>query len=219
MTASADTRRPPGALMAAEIAEQPQTLQRLLDDGPTAVREIAERVKRHRPRFVLLAAGGTSDHAALSAKYLIEITLCLPTGLASPSTLTADGSRAELRDVLWIAVSQSGGSPDLVDSTEVARACGAQAIAVTNAPGSPLAETAETAETADLHVDVLAGPERAIAATKSYTSELLALLLLIDAWSGGEGAPVRELPTLANDVLERAVGVEIATRYRFVEAY
>ncbi len=197
--------------MAAEIAEQPQALQRLLDDGMTGVREVAARLADRRPRFVLLAARGTSDHAALYAKYLIEITLGLPAGLASPSTLTTYGSRLDLADALWIAVSQSGGSPDLVDSTTAARACGAMTLAVTNAASSPLAETSE------LHIDILAGPERAVAATKSYTSELLALQLLIEFWRGGDAASSHQLPGLAEAVLQRASGTEVASRYRFVE--
>jgi glucosamine--fructose-6-phosphate aminotransferase (isomerizing) len=197
--------------MAAEIAEQPRSLRRLLADGSEAVREVASRVAERRPRCVLLAARGTSDHAALYAKYLIEIGLGLPVGLASPSTLTAYGTRPDFREVLWVAVSQSGGSPDLVDSTRAARECGALTLAVTNAVGSPLDEAS------DLHVDVLAGPERSVAATKTYTSELLALYLLVDAWGGGDGAAARELPDLAEEVLQRQLGGEVATRYRFVE--
>jgi glucosamine--fructose-6-phosphate aminotransferase (isomerizing) len=84
-------------------------------------------------------------------------------------------------------------------------------VAVTNAVGSPLDEAS------DLHVDVLAGPERAVAATKTYTSELLALHLLIDAGGGGDAAPARELPDRAEEVLARGMGREVATRYRFVE--
>ncbi|MFL5863158.1 MAG: SIS domain-containing protein [Solirubrobacteraceae bacterium] len=197
--------------MAAEIAEQPQALRRLLNDGMAALREVADVVARRRPRFVLLAARGTSDHAALYAKYLIEITLGLPVGLASPSTLTTYGSRPDLEGTLWIAVSQSGGSPDLVDSTRTARECGALTLAVTNAAGSPLAEASELA------LDVLAGPELAVAATKSYTSELLALYLLIEIWGGGDASSSRALPDLAEEVLSRAVGVQVAPRYRFVE--
>lgn len=211
MSATEPAERPPGALMAAEIAEQPVALQRLLDDGMTAVRKVAERVAQRRPRFVLLAARGTSDHAALYAKYLIEITLGLPAGLASPSSLTTYGSRPDLGDVLWIAVSQSGGSPDLVDSTTAARACGALTLAITNAAESPLAGVCE------LNIDVLAGRERAVAATKSYTSELLALYLLIDLWGGGDAGAAQPLPGLADDVLRRAAGAEVAPRYRFVE--
>jgi glutamine---fructose-6-phosphate transaminase (isomerizing) len=211
MTQSDDSTRARGALMAAEIAEQPQALQRLLDDGLTAVREAGERIGGHRPRFVLLAARGTSDHAALYAKYLVEIGLGLPAGLASPSTLTAYGARPDLAGVLWVAISQSGGSPDLVDSTTVARSAGALTVAVTNAPASPLADAAE------LHLDVHAGPERAVAATKSYTNQLLALYLLVDAWRGGDGMAARALPELAAELLGRGDGTRVAGRYRFVE--
>ena len=211
MTISTETERPPGALMAAEIGEQPQTLQRLLEDGLAAIRKVAAEVARRRPRFVLLAARGTSDHAALYAKYLIEIGLGLPAGLASPSTLTAYSSRPDYDGVLWITVSQSGGSPDLVESTTAARSQGALTLAVTNAADSPLAQTA------DLHVDVMAGPERAVAATKTYTSELLALYLLIDAWGGGDGGLARPLPECAQQVLQRNVARDVATRYRFVD--
>lgn len=211
MTSVADTRRPPGAQMAAEIAQQPATLQRLLDDGLPAIRRVAEAIGRRRPKFVLLAARGTSDHAALYAKYLIEIGLGLPAGLASLSTLTAYRARPDYAEVLWICVSQSGGSPDLVESTAAARAAGALTVAVTNAAESPLAEVS------DLHVDVLAGPELAVAATKSYTSELLALHLLVDAWGGGDGSAARPLPACAQAVLEAGVAIEVAPRYRFVE--
>lgn len=167
--------------MASEIAEQPAVLARILDDGLAAIRATASEILARRPRFVLLAARGTSDHAALYAKYLFEILLGWPAGLASPSTMTMYGARPDLRDVLFIAVSQSGGSPDLVGSLTTARECGALTLAVTNAADSPLAKAAQ------LHVDVLAGPEKAVAATKSYTAQLLSLYLLADALRGGSG--------------------------------
>jgi glucosamine--fructose-6-phosphate aminotransferase (isomerizing) len=197
--------------MAAEIAEQPLSLRRLLDEGVAPIRAVAGRVRTYQPRFVLFAGRGTSDHAALYAKYLVEIGLALPAGLASPSTMTTYGARPDLTEVLWVAVSQSGGSPDLVASTAAARGCGALTLAVTNAPASPLAVAAE------LHLDVLAGPERAVAATKSYTSQLLALWLLVDAWRGGDGAAARDLPDLAHGLIERGDGTRLAERYRFAE--
>ncbi|TEX51717.1 MAG: glucosamine-6-phosphate deaminase [Actinomycetales bacterium mxb001] len=200
-----------GSVMAAEIAEQPRSLARLLADGLPAIRSAADVVRTRQPRFVLLAARGTSDHAALYAKYLIETRLGLPAGLVSPSTLTVYDSTPSYADVLWIAVSQSGGSPDLVESTQRARRAGALTIALTNADGSPLASAA------DLHVDVLAGPERAVAATKSYTSELLALWLLIDAWVGGDASPARVIPERAQAVVDLREGIAVAPRYRFVE--
>lgn len=194
---------PPGALMAAEIAEQPDALQRLLDNqGEIAA--AAARIRAAAPRFVLLAARGTSDHAALYAKYLIEVHLGLAAGLASPSTATVYGARPDLRDVLYIVVSQSGGSSDLLGALRAARAGGALTLAVTNNPSSELAAAAE------LHVDVRAGTERAVAATKSYTNELLALALLLVGPDGTSGLPDAARATLADDAPLAA-----ATRYRF----
>jgi glucosamine--fructose-6-phosphate aminotransferase (isomerizing) len=128
----------------------------------------------------------------------------LAAGLASPSTFTVYGSRPELSGVLFLAVSQSGGSPDLVDPLTVARECGALTVAVTNNPSSPLAEAAE------LSVDVRAGAERAVAATKTYTSELLALALLLAGPDGTAALPEAAAATLANDAPLAA-----AARYRF----
>ena len=100
-----------GALMAAEIAEQPEALARLLvPETLERVHEIVGTVRERSPRFVLLAARGTSDHAALYAKYLVEVSLGLPAGLASPSTMTAYGARPNLSDVLLLTVSQSARS-------------------------------------------------------------------------------------------------------------
>ncbi|MCE3552078.1 SIS domain-containing protein [Pseudonocardia sp. RS11V-5] len=201
--------------MASETAQQPAVWRGLLaESGPSGASGIdaaAALVRRRSPRFVLLVARGTSDHAALYAKYLVEITLGLPAGLVSPSTFTAYGARPDLRDVLMIAVSQSGGSPDLLRTLEVAKAGGALTVSVTNNAGSALASTA------DAHVDVLAGPERAVAATKSYTAQLLALYLLLDRVHGGSGV-ADGLPDLGDEVLARDAEIAaLATRYRFAE--
>ena len=189
----------PGALMRAEIAEQPAALARLLAERAQA-RETGELLRRSAPRFVLLAARGTSDHAALYAKYLIEIGLGIPAGLASPSTLTVYGARPDLHDVLLVAVSQSGGSPDLVETARRARSCGARVLAVTNAAASDLAAV-------DLHVDVRAGQERAVAATKSYSAELLALWLVVEAWRGGDLRRAEGVAAEAADHLDRRAEV------------
>jgi glucosamine--fructose-6-phosphate aminotransferase (isomerizing) len=185
----------PGTLMAAEIAEQPAVLARRLENVAD-VESARERLAAARPRFVLIAARGTSDHAALYAKYLVEVRLGLPAGLVSPSAYTVHGARPDLHDVLFVAVSQSGGSPDLMDSLSVARECGALTLAVTNAPDSPLARGAE------LSVDVAAGAERAVAATKTYTAELLTLQLLL---SGAHAArDAARVPEAAARTLELA---------------
>ncbi|HLI58565.1 MAG TPA: SIS domain-containing protein [Solirubrobacteraceae bacterium] len=192
----------PGGLMAAEIAEQPAMLARILGDT-RAVAAVRDRVRAARPRFVLIAARGTSDHAALYAKYLVEVRLGLPAGLVSPSAYTVQGARPDLRDVLFVAVSQSGRSPDLVDSQAVAHECGALTLAVTNAPESPLAQGAE------LSVDVAAGAERAVAATKTYTAELLALQLLLSGDDAERDAAA--LPEAAERTLELASEDRLAT--------
>ncbi|BCW36256.1 glutamine-fructose-6-phosphate transaminase [Arthrobacter sp. StoSoilA2] len=201
----------PGAKMAHEISEQPQVLAGLLDSGRQQFVAMADTIKRTSPRFVLLAARGTSDHAALYAKYLIEISLGLPVGLASPSTLTAYGATPQLEGVLWLAVSQSGGSPDLVESTAAARRLGALTVAVTNSPGSPLAGAAQH------RVDILAGSETAVAATKSYTAQLLALWLLVDAWRGGTSTNAAGIPDWAASVLADDAVLDVAGSYRFAE--
>jgi glucosamine--fructose-6-phosphate aminotransferase (isomerizing) len=177
----------PGTLMAAEIAEQPQVLDRLLRRGAPEIARVRGVIERAQPRFVLIAARGTSDHAALYAKYLVEVCRPAPAGLVSPSSFTVYGARPQMAGVLFVAVSQSGGSPDLVESTEVARSCGALTVAVTNAPNSALAAAA------DQHVHVHAGTERAVAATKTYTAELLALhLLFAGERAARDAAPLPE---------------------------
>jgi glucosamine--fructose-6-phosphate aminotransferase (isomerizing) len=201
----------PGALMASEIAEQPAVLERLRVEGAAEISDVAAQIRRYAPRFVVLAARGTSDHAALYAKYLAEIRMRVPAGLASPSSMTIYGSRPDLSGVLFLAVSQSGGSPDLVDSLSVARDCGALTVAVTNSSGSDLAAAAA------LHVDVRAGVERAVAATKSYTAELLALYLLLAGEPDGALQAAEPLAAAAHSTLGTGAGVTAAQRYRVVD--
>jgi glucosamine--fructose-6-phosphate aminotransferase (isomerizing) len=200
-----------GALMAAEIAEQPAVLAGLLAHGSGPIADAATRITTRRPRFVLVAARGTSDHAALYAKYLVEVRLGLPAGLVSPSTMTLYGARPELSDVLFIAVSQSGESPDLVDSLTAARDCGALTVAVTNNAASPLAVVA------DIHLDVRAGPERAVAATKTYTAELLAIYLLVVGAASGDVTAADAVPDAAAATLTLEVAPAAAQRYRFAD--
>lgn len=202
----------PGRIMAGEMAEQPAVLRRILERGAPRIRAVAEAVAAREPRFVLLTARGTSDNAALYAKYLIEVLLGKPAGLTSMSTTTAYGAKPDLTDCLVITVSQSGGSPDLVASTRAAREAGAITVAVTNNPDSPLAEVSE------FHIDVLAGPEKALPATKTYTAELLALYLFVEGLRGGDGGPAAVLPDLAQAILARGPEVKaLAGRYRFAE--
>ena len=128
----------------------------------------AAAVRRDRPR-------GTSDNAGIYAQYLLAIRNGLIVALAAPSTITLYGARPNMADALVVGISQSGRSPDIVAVVEEARRQGALTVALTNDTDSPLAETA------DHVIDLRAGPELATAATKTYTTELLAAALLSTA--------------------------------------
>jgi len=125
-------------------------------------------------------ARGTSDNAGHYLKFLIEVKLGLPVGLASPSSVSIYGAKVDFKNTLVIALSQSGRSPDLITFSSAAREGGALLIAMTNNSDSPLAKAG------DIHIDLSAGPEVAVAATKSYSAELLASLLLVDSWMGNK---------------------------------
>lgn len=198
--------------MVADLIDQPNVWRDILArrrDADALGRIIAARA----PGFVLLAARGTSDHAALYAKYLVEIVLGLPAGLVSPSVITAYGAQPRWAGGLFVAVSQSGASPDLVRTVETARRQGALTLAVTNDPGSDLAAAAE------LHLAISAGPEAAVAATKSYTAQLLSLFLLMEAWAGRPADGADRLPDLADAMLAPAgdAMAKAAERYRFAQ--
>ncbi|WP_027345855.1 SIS domain-containing protein [Hamadaea tsunoensis] len=202
--------------MATDIAEQPEVYGKLLEaPSVAAIEQVARAIAERRPKHVVFTARGTSDHAALYAAYLTEIRLGIPAGLASPSAITVYGARPDFSEALVVGVSQSGGSPDLTEVLKIAREQGALTLAVTNNAGSLLNQTAE------LTVDVAAGHERAVAATKTYTAELLALLLLVEAVKGGgtvpaeERAALAELPALAARTLEDETPAQLADRYRF----
>lgn len=198
--------------MASEIRQQPEVFRRILGSGRQEFERVAASIRDRNPRFVLFAARGTSDHAALYAKYLVETLLGMPAGLISPSTMTVYGARPRLEGGLFIAVSQSGKSPDLIEPMVRAREGGALTLAVTNVPDSPLAREAE------LGLDVMAGSERAVAATKTYTAELLTLYLLLSSLDHGADPAVELLPEMAERVLGADVDVgRLAARYRFAE--
>lgn len=201
----------PGRLMASEIREQPAVWARMLEEGQGSIAEVARAIEARRPRFVSFVARGTSDHAALYGKYLFETRLGMPAGLASPSTVTTYDARQRMRDVLLVGVSQSGGSPDLVQTMETGRELGAITLAITNAPASPLAHACE------LGIDVAAGPERAVAATKTYSAQLLALYLLASHLRGEVDERVKDLPARAEEVLASDDAADLAQRYRFAD--
>ncbi len=190
----------PGRWMLQEIREQPNVIAQLCDLAGPQLRAFGRRLRSRPPAMVVLAARGTSDNAALYGRYLIETLWGIPTSLAAPSVMTMYGARLRLRGTLVIGLSQSGASPDIVEFLDSARARGALTVAITNHGTSPLARAA--AETVLLR----AGPERSVAATKTYTAQLTVLSLLIAEAAGARtlAARHRDLPALA----ERTLGIE-----------
>jgi glucosamine--fructose-6-phosphate aminotransferase (isomerizing) len=134
-------------------------------------------LRAHAPRAAVTCARGSSDHAATFAKYLIETRLGMLTSSASPSTTSVYGAGPDLRDCVFISISQSGRSPDLIATARSAREAGAFVIALVNDEASPLAQAAARV------VPLCAGMEASVAATKSYLASLSALLHLAAAWS------------------------------------
>jgi glucosamine--fructose-6-phosphate aminotransferase (isomerizing) len=173
--------------MAREIAEQPGAISRTLDAlRPLRVDVAALAAGR---RNVLFVARGSSDNAAIYGRYLIEVHARHSAGLAAPSVATHYGATLDLSDAVVVCVSQSGETQEIVETLEWARRCGARTIAVTNGADSALASTADVA------LITQAGREHAVPATKSYTTQLVAMAILAGA--------LAEDPTTLDSHLDR----------------
>jgi glucosamine--fructose-6-phosphate aminotransferase (isomerizing) len=161
-----------------EIFEQPEVLQRWLDTSLEAVRQIVDVVRQRDVQYVFLAARGTSDHAGVYAQYLLGSRNRLPVALAAPSLFTMYPQSPRLDNALVVGISQSGQSPDIVGVIEEGRRQGAITLSITNDADSPMSRAAE------LNLDIGAGQELAVAATKTYTAQLMALAALSVALDG-----------------------------------
>lgn len=161
-----------------EILEQPGRVNSLLASQRKTVERIAAEIKKCDIRYVFLAARGTSDNAGRYANYLLGAMNGLPIALATPSLFTYYKRPPKLKDALMIGVSQSGKSPDIVSVLGEGRKQGCLTLSITNEPRSPLARTS------DFVLDIQAGSERAVAATKTYTTQLASVAMLSAALSG-----------------------------------
>jgi glutamine---fructose-6-phosphate transaminase (isomerizing) len=139
---------------------------------------LIEGLGRRRPAVVVTCARGSSAHAATFAKHLIELRLGIPVAAAAPNVATVYRRALNLKDQLFLTISQSGRSDDLIETTAMARAAGAITVAIVNDAASPLAQAAQFV------LPLAAGPERSVAATKSFVTSLAAVLQLTAAWTG-----------------------------------
>ena len=199
--------------MLQEIGQQPEALERTLNSELASTEKLRRHFAERRPRLIVLVARGTSDNAAQFGRYLLEITTGIPVSLAAPSVYTLYQTSVDLRDVLLVAISQSGESTDINLVVERAVAQGAWTVGITNEAASTLARLVN-------HVLlVCAGKEESVAATKTYTGQLLMLYLLAYSLGGRIAVDdLRRLPRHAAAALQ--LHPEIATlaeRYRFME--
>ena len=175
--------------MRADMAAQPEVLRRLAERRD----EIVASLRGPQPAAIVVVARGSSDYAAIFARYLLEVVSGRPVALAAPSLVTLYEARPSLDGWLAIGISQSGRTPEITTVLERYREAGARTVAVTNDPGSPLAAAAEAA------VDLGAGEEAAVPATKTFTAQLAAVALIAEAlgpvpWDASDWerlAPVR----------------------------
>lgn len=154
-----------------EIHEQPHVLATLVAAERENIQRIADDLRTRRITNVFIAARGTSDNAGRYAQYLFGAVNQLPVGLATPSLYSIYHRPPKFQDALVIGISQSGASPDMVSVVATAQQQGAATLAITNVPDSPLGKTA------DYIIPLHAGQERSVAATKTYTTQLMALAL------------------------------------------
>lgn len=195
-----------------EIRQQPDALERTLSRELRAVEKFKKLVEKKPPRLIVLVARGTSDNAALFGRYLLEITTGIPVSLAAPSITTLYGARLDYRDALVVGISQSGESTDTNLVLERARQQGALTLGITNEAGSAMARIAE-------HVFLVrAGREKSVAATKTYTGQMLMMYMLAHALGGGVGMEdLRRIPEAARAALTLEPEIRaLAERYRFM---
>jgi glucosamine--fructose-6-phosphate aminotransferase (isomerizing) len=197
-----------------EIAEQPEVIERFLTEEMPNVEMIAAAVREFAPAFVMIAARGTSDNAARYAQYWMGIEIGLPVALAAPSINTLYGAQPHLGPALVIGISQSGYSEDVRQVVTDAKAQGAITLGITNDAASPLAEEAA------YHICLQAGVEKSVAATKTYTTQLLALAALTVVLKGDKEkiASLTSLPKMVADTLKQSENMaQWVERYRYVD--
>ena len=187
----------PKSQFLSEILEQPAALRRLLSEGREPAARAAAKIKEFAPEWALIAARGSSDNAARYAQYLLGAHNGLGVGLAVPSLISLYGAAPRMGRAAVLGISQSGQSPDIVGVLSTAAKQGAVTIAVTNDPTSPLARASSAT------LPLFAGEEKAVAATKTYTTELFALAMLSAALEGNSArqATLEQVPGYVEQVI------------------
>jgi glucosamine--fructose-6-phosphate aminotransferase (isomerizing) len=197
-----------------EINEQPERIKSLFATQRKVVEKIAAGIRKRDIQYVFLAARGTSDNAGRYANYLLGAQNGLPLALATPSLFTYYKQPPKLKNALVVGISQSGKSPDIVSVLNEGRKQGCATLAITNEPKSPLAQSAEHV------IDIQAGAEKAVAATKTYTTELMSIAMLSAALSGNKKywEELSKVPGWMKEALKQdKIVAQAAQRYRYMD--
>ncbi len=200
--------------MLEEIRQQPDVLARLLQEESAKIRRLGEAVKKRSVRLIVLVARGSSDNAALFGRYLLEIATGIPVCLAAPSVYTVYGAKLRLDHALVVGVSQSGEGEDINQVLSEARKAGAFTIGITNEAGSSMVRLVD--ETLLIHGE----RERSVAATKTYTGQMMMFYLLAEALAGSSAVTrgFDKIPELCAQSLSHEAAIrELAQRYSFME--
>lgn len=197
-----------------EILEQPERIKSLLASQRKHVERIASEIRKRNVEYIFLAARGTSDNAGRYANYLLGAMNGLPLALATPSLFTYYNRPPKLKNALVVGISQSGASPDIVAVLEEGKRQGCLTLAITNEPKSALARTS------DFVLDIQAGAEKAVAATKTYTTELMTIAMLSAALNGSkkQWGELNQVAGCMKSVLKQDNFIAQAVhRYRYID--
>ncbi|ALS34653.1 glucosamine--fructose-6-phosphate aminotransferase (isomerizing) [Pseudoalteromonas translucida KMM 520] len=188
-------------LMEKEAAQAPDIIQQQLIANQLLVEKVGQKLREFAPKMVMMIGRGSSDHAGVFGKYLIEIEAGIPVSSAAPSIASVYGKSLNLKDALVIVISQSGRSPDIIAQAEMAKKSGAYCIALVNDESSPLRDIV------DEIIPLKAGNEMSVAATKSYLATLSALVHIVANWTQNQPliAALNELPTAMKTMVESPV--------------
>lgn len=199
--------------MWSEIMEHPQVLERCLNKNSNILREIVRVIRSRNIDSICIAARGTSDHAAIYGKYVIELTTGIPVALAASSIFTIYNRSLSLKNSLVIGISQSGKAADVIEVLKGANTQGALTVGITNFPDSPLAQESS------YHLCCEAGLEKSVAATKTFAAQMYLLALLAAEWSG-DSSMLGELSVLPDKIPQvysiSDIIKEKVCRYRFM---
>lgn len=189
------------SLMAQEAEEAPQAVARFLGENAKALQDLGATLRANPPSVILTSARGSSDHAATYFKYLVEIMMGVPCASIGASVASVWHSKLKLKNAVCITISQSGKSPDIVSLQQAAQKAGALTISIVNQMDSPIENDA------DFHLPLCAGPEKSVAATKSFIASMVAGAAIVAHW--------KEDPSLAAHLQALREKLEAATSKRW----